>query len=43
MASTALSSLDDLDKLTEIDTCYDSTFHMCEEHVHMANMTGVGL
>ena len=43
MASTALNSLDDPSKLTEIDACYDSTFHMREEHVHMANTTGAGL
>ena len=42
MASAAVSSLDDLAKLAEIDACYDLTFHMCEEHVHMANMSRVG-
>ncbi len=42
MASTAVSSLDDPAKLAEIDACYDSTFHMREEHVHMANMSGAG-
>ena len=43
MALMALNSLDDLDKLAGIDVCYNSTFHMCEEHVHMANMTRAGL
>jgi hypothetical protein len=43
MASTVLNSLNDPGKLTEIDMCYDLTFHMCEEHVHMANTTGAGL
>ena len=42
MASAAVSSLNDLTKLAEIDACYDSTFHMHEEHVHMANTSGVG-
>jgi hypothetical protein len=42
MASTAISSLDDPAKLAEIDACYDSTFHMREEHVHMANTSGAG-
>ena len=42
MASAAISSLDDPTKLAEIDACYDSTFHMCKEHVHMANMSGAG-
>ena len=42
MASMVVSSLDDPAKLAEIDTCYDSTFHMHEEHVHMANMSGAG-
>ena len=42
MASAAVSSLDDLTKLAEIDACYDSTFHMREEHVHMANTSGAG-
>ena len=42
MASTAVSSLDDPAKLAEIDACYDSTFHMREEHVHMANTSGAG-
>ena len=42
MASTAISSLNDLAKLAEIDTCYNSTFHMCEEHVHMANTSRAG-
>ena len=42
MASTAVSSLDDPAKLAEIDACYDSTFHMHEEHVHMANTSGAG-
>ena len=42
MASTAVGSLDDPAKLAEIDECYDSTFHMCEEHVHMANTSGAG-
>ena len=43
MASTALNSLDDPGRLAEIDACYDSTFHMREEHVHMANTTRAGL
>ena len=42
MASTAVGSLDDPAKLAEIDACYDSTFHMREEHVHMANTSGAG-
>ena len=42
MASTAVGSLDDPAKLAEIDACYDLTFHMCEEHVHMANTSGAG-
>ena len=42
MASTVVSSLDDPAKLAEIDTCYDSTFHMRKEHVHMANTPGAG-
>ena len=42
MASAVISSLNDPTKLVEIDTCYDSTFHMCEELVHMANTSGVG-
>ena len=42
MASAAVSSLDDPTKLAEIDACYDSTFHMHEEHVHMANTSGAG-
>ena len=42
MASAAVSSLDDPIKLVGIDACYDSTFHMREEHVHMANMSGAG-
>ena len=42
MASTAINSLDDPNKLAEIDACYDLTFHMCEEHVHMANTSGAG-
>ena len=42
MASTAVGSLNDPAKLAEIDHCYDSTFHMCEEHVHMANTSGAG-
>ena len=42
MALTAVSSLDDPAKLAEIDACYDSTFHMCEEHVHMANTSRAG-
>ena len=42
MASTAVGSLDDPAKLAEIDACYDLTFHMREEHVHMANTSGAG-
>ena len=42
MASAAIGSLDDPTKLAEIDTCYDSTFHMREELVHMANTSGAG-
>jgi len=42
MASTAVGSLDDPARLAEIDECYDSTFHMREEHVHMANTSGAG-
>ena len=42
MATTAVSSLDDPDKLAGIEVCYDSTFHMREEHVHMANMSEAG-
>ena len=42
MALAAVSSLDDLTKLAEIDACYDLTFHMHKEHAHMANMSRVG-
>ena len=42
MASAAVGSLDNLAKLAEIDACYNSTFHMHREHVHMANTSGAG-
>ena len=42
MASAVVSSLNDPAKLAGIDACYDSTFHMHKEHVHMANMSRVG-